>query len=193
MMRPLPFAWPHAVAFWIVYAWSFAPEIRFMRQTRSEPKSGVDAGSLPIIVNGIQIAMAVAFFVAFLVPPFRMREQAFWSGLVLLIAGSALRRHCFRILGEYFTYAVRVREDQPVIDRGAYRWVRHPSYTGGTLLFAGLGLALTNWASLGVLLAATVIVYGYRVSVEEKALTETLGEPYRAYCATRKRFVPFLF
>ena len=47
--------------------------------------------------------------------------------------------------------------------------------------------------SLLVLVLASTIVYGYRVSVEERALVETLGERYRAYVRRTHRFVPFVF
>jgi protein-S-isoprenylcysteine O-methyltransferase Ste14 len=88
---------------------------------------------------------------------------------------------------------VIVRPDQVVVDRGAYRYVRHPSYTAGALLFCGIGLALANWISLLVLMVTVVGVYGYRVIVEERALETTIGAPYRSYIRRTKRFVPFLF
>ena len=42
-----------------------------------------------------------------------------------------LRQHCLKMLGDHFTYDVRVSEKSQIIKRGIYRWVRHPSYTGG--------------------------------------------------------------
>ncbi len=82
--------------------------------------------------------------------------------------------------------------DQPVIDRGPYRWVRHPSYTAGFLIFLGIGTALGNWLSVIVLFAVTSFVYSRRVKAEEKALLDTIGEPYRLYMSRTKRFIPFL-
>src|SRR5205085_5207086 len=114
----------------------------------------------------------------------------FWIGTVLLIAGSALRRHCFHVLGKFFTGAVMVQSDHAVVDRGAYRWVRHPSYTGGMMMFLGIGVAAGNWVSVAVLTLIPIAVYTYRVRVEERALLATLGDSYRAYMQTRKRFVP---
>jgi protein-S-isoprenylcysteine O-methyltransferase Ste14 len=46
---------------------------------------------------------------------------------------------------------VRVHPDQTVVERGPYRWVRHPSYTGLIMTFVGIGLALGNWAALALL------------------------------------------
>jgi protein-S-isoprenylcysteine O-methyltransferase Ste14 len=61
------------------------------------------------------------------------------------------------------------------------------------LSFLGFGLALTNWLSLGLVLLGTVTGYGYRVHVEEEALTEGLGQAYRDYMQRTKRFIPFVF
>lgn len=97
------------------------------------------------------------------------------------------------MLGQSFTGAVIVKPDQAVIEQGAYRYVRHPSYTAGALLFAGIGMALANWLSLAVLFLSTVLVYAYRVRVEESALVAVIGEPYRIYMRRTKRFIPFLF
>lgn len=74
-----------------------------------------------------------------------------------------------------FTGAVIVRPDQAAVDRGAYHYVRHPSYTAGAILFFGIGLALANSISLVVLMGAVAIVYRYRLGVEERALLETIG------------------
>ncbi len=97
------------------------------------------------------------------------------------------------MLGSSFTGAVIVKADQAVVERGAYRYIRHPSYSAGAILFFGIGLALANWISLAVLLGGVSIVYGYRVGVEERALVAVLGDPYRRYMSRTKRFVPFLF
>ena len=104
-----------------------------------------------------------------------------------------LRRHCFRMLGNHFRPAVTVVPSQPVIELGAYKWIRHPSYLAGILLFFGIGLALANWISVAVLFLVPVAAYGYRIHVEEQALLETLGAPYREYMNRTKRLIPFLF
>jgi protein-S-isoprenylcysteine O-methyltransferase Ste14 len=45
-----------------------------------------------------------------------------------------------------------------------------------------------------VLLAvASFAVYGYRIGVEERALVAAIGEPYREFMRTRRRFIPFIY
>jgi protein-S-isoprenylcysteine O-methyltransferase Ste14 len=177
----------------MVFVWVFAPEFRVMGRTRSLSRTQ-DAGSLWVILVGQCLAIWVTFSVAFV---FRFgvlpRQQLwFWLGSATMIAGSLLRRHCFRMLGSSFTGAVVVREHQTIVERGVYRWVRHPSYTAAILVYAGMALALGNWISVAVVLIAIPPTYVYRVSVEERALVATLGEPYRAYMQRTKRFIPLI-
>jgi protein-S-isoprenylcysteine O-methyltransferase Ste14 len=117
----------------------------------------------------------------------------FWAGIFLMVAGALLRRHCFKMLGDHFRPVVSVVPNQPVIVRGAYKWIRHPSYLASIITFFGIGLALTNWISITVALIIPAATYGYRIHVEEKALLETLGAPYRDYMNRTKRLIPFLF
>jgi protein-S-isoprenylcysteine O-methyltransferase Ste14 len=37
-----------------------------------------------------------------------------------------------------------------------------------------------------------IATYSYRIAVEERALLDTIGEPYRAFMKERKRFVPYI-
>ena len=143
---------------------------------------------------GNQVAALCGFGAPWLFPHAVVPNRVvfFWIGLVTLIGGSLLRRHCFRVLGKFFTGAVMVQSDHVVIDRGAYRWVRHPSYTAGILMFAGIGVALGNWISIAVLTLMPIAAYSYRVTVEERALLASLGDRYRVFMNSRKRFVPFV-
>jgi protein-S-isoprenylcysteine O-methyltransferase Ste14 len=195
MSRLVVYSWPYALFFWAAFWWAFAPEFRLISRQR-EPSSTVqDANSKRIIAVGQLLATFAAFAIAASVPSATLAHPLwlFWVGVSAMIGGSLLRRHCRRMLGPSFTGAVIVTPDQRVVDRGAYRYVRHPSYTAGTIMFLGIGLALANWISLAVLVGAVSIVYGYRVDVEERALLAVIGDPYRRYMSRTTRFVPLLF
>jgi protein-S-isoprenylcysteine O-methyltransferase Ste14 len=194
-MRPLIVTWPDGLFFWTVFVWALTPESRIVTRPAEPSASAQDAGSKRLIVVGQGLAMLAAFTIAPFVPSAAMahRTWLFWAGITAMVGGSLLRRHCFRQLGASFTGDVIVRPDQAVIERGAYRYVRHPSYTAGAILFLGLGLALANWLSLAVVMVTVAGVYGYRVIVEERALETTIGDPYRSYMRRTTRFVPFIF
>ena len=118
---------------------------------------------------------------------------AFTAGMVVLLAGLVLRGWSFKALGQYFTHTVMVSSDQPVIARGPYRVLRHPSYTGIILAAIGIGLASANWADLAGLLLLTLTALLWRIRIEEAALMTTLGDRYRAYAAQHKRLVPLVW
>jgi protein-S-isoprenylcysteine O-methyltransferase Ste14 len=58
------------------------------------------------------------------------------------------------------------------------------------LTFAGIGLALGNWISILCVIAVPLIGIVVRIRVEERALLDGLGEPYRRFAQGRKRLVP---
>ncbi|HEV7593609.1 MAG TPA: isoprenylcysteine carboxylmethyltransferase family protein [Gemmatimonadaceae bacterium] len=196
-MRPLPFVWPYALVFWAVYVWAFLPEWKVVQGGREGVKcaDSKDSGSLKVILAGMWIALLIAYPLAFVKAwafPQRWQLPLFVAGILLIVLGSLLRRYCWRTLGEYFTGDVKAKPGQPVIISGPYRWVRHPSYTAGMMMFIGIGLALGSWFSFALLTIAAIATYAYRVAVEERVLLETIGEPYRSYMKQRKRFIPYI-
>jgi protein-S-isoprenylcysteine O-methyltransferase Ste14 len=196
MTTPLPFTWPYALVFWPIYAWVFSVEFRVLRRAPLRSPTPVeDRGSLRVLLVGFNVAVAGAFFIAFLAYRAALpgsRYLWFLLGLLTLVLGSLLRRHCFRTLGSFFTGAVTIQSDHRVIDTGAYRWVRHPSYSAALLIVVGIALSLGNWLSVVVSFVTAFVAYSYRAHVEEQALLSALGAPYAQFMATRKRFIPFV-
>lgn len=196
-VTPPPFVWPYALVFWGVYIWAMVPEAGIIRRARkaSNQAESKDRGSVKVMMAAMSTALVLAFPVAFFDPwllPESRHPLFFAVGILLVVVGSLLRRYCWKTLGEFFTGDVQARTGQPVIRTGPYRLVRHPSYTGGMLMNAGVGLALCSWLSLGLLMVTAVVTYVYRVRIEEEALIDTLGDPYRAYMRERRRFIPYV-
>lgn len=196
---PLPFILPHAVAFWLAYIWTFyVAQWKMIRasKTAAPVSAAPQQDSLRWLTSLALVAQVLAFAVAFWAParfPLGSIEPLFWFGIALLAAGSVLRRHCFRMLGESFTIDVRVSATQPVIDRGAYAVIRHPGYMAGMIMLVAVGLALGSFVSLLVLTATALFVYLRRIAFEESVLEATLGDKYRKYAAGRKRLIPFFY
>jgi protein-S-isoprenylcysteine O-methyltransferase Ste14 len=78
---------------------------------------------------------------------------------------------------------------QSVVERGIYRYVRHPIYAGDLVLLVGLELALNSWLVLVVAPLAVIVV---RRAVAEETLLAARLTGYRAYCGRTKRFIPFV-
>jgi protein-S-isoprenylcysteine O-methyltransferase Ste14 len=192
---PTAYTSPYAWIFWAVFLFAYVPEFKIIARSRPAPGATADRGSMQLIMLAGWIGMMGAFVVAAIPAFVIVRGQKIWfaAGLALLLSGSLLRRHCWRMLGKHFTGDVKASEDQPVIENGMYRWVRHPSYTGGMLMYLGTGLALTNWLSVAIIVTAGGAAYFYRVRVEERALQAALGSRYQEYMGRTKRFIPFVF
>jgi protein-S-isoprenylcysteine O-methyltransferase Ste14 len=184
------------VVFWVLlYAW-IGVEV-WIGSRRSRLPAGAtdhDAGSKWFLIGCVWASIAIGFWIAFLLPVTAIRSyrtEVFVLGLVLMVAGMALRWYPIHLLGASFTCEVSTRPGQLVVESGPYRWVRHPSYAGGLLTVVGVLVCCVNWASLAALIV-TVAGYAYRIKVEEEALANDLGVPYRDYMRRTKRLIPFL-
>lgn len=198
-MRPLPFSGGpvYASIFWSTYIlWLVMETIGSATKRSSDPAKTRDRGSYRLILTLLWIAVALDFALSFVLPQAAIRWHRTWVfslGILLMLAGLAFRFYAMSLLGRFFTYDVAVHAGQTIIEAGPYRYIRHPSYTGALITLIGLGLALGNWAGLLVLLTCMGIAYAYRMSVEEAALSTTLGEPYKQYMRRTRRLIPFLF
>ncbi|MFY9803531.1 MAG: isoprenylcysteine carboxylmethyltransferase family protein [Candidatus Acidiferrales bacterium] len=197
-MLPVPFIgnYGYDAVFIVTYVAWLLFEIITGRSRRSrDPRRTRDRGSFYFLIAMIWIGTGLGFACAFGWPhaaiPW-MRTPIFFAGIALMWAGMAFRYYAMRVLGRYFTFQVDVHSGQTVIEAGPYRYIRHPSYTGALITVLGLGLVLGNWAAIFAILACVGIGYAYRIHVEEAALVEALGEPYRDYMRRTQRLIPFV-
>jgi protein-S-isoprenylcysteine O-methyltransferase len=153
-----------------------------------------DRCSLPILW---MIIGASIFFAQYTltIPASRLahREFCLWAGVVLFLAGVALRWYSIFQLGRFFTVDVAIAQKHQLVDSGPYRLIRHPSYTGALLAFVGFGLALGSWLAILCLIIPITAAFLWRIHVEEKALINAMGGQYRDYMSRTKRLVPFLY
>ena len=117
----------------------------------------------------------------------------FAVGVVLGWLGLLLRWSSFVSLGKYFTVVVQTSVDQPMLERGPYRVLRHPSYTGLLLVCAGVGLMWGNWASAVGSVGLVLVGLIYRLRIEERALIAASGDRYREFAASRARLIPYIW
>jgi protein-S-isoprenylcysteine O-methyltransferase len=132
----------------------------------------------------------VSFFPQLAIPH---RRGVYLLGAALFLCGIILRWYSIWYLGRYFTVDVAIAKEHRVIDSGPYRFIRHPSYTGALVAFLGFGFCLGNWMSILCVLVLIVAAFMWRIQVEERALSDALGEDYRAYMRRTKRLIPFVY
>jgi protein-S-isoprenylcysteine O-methyltransferase Ste14 len=153
-----------------------------------------DRGSRWLVIAGVWSSVMLGFGLASAgrTVAFTVGRPAFLAaGIALMIAGMVLRWSAIHTLGRSFTVDVATQPGQQVIDRGPYRWVRHPSYSGSLLTIVGVLLACANPLAFAGLVPV-LIAYAFRIHVEEQVLSKDLGEAYRAYMRRTRRLIPFL-
>jgi protein-S-isoprenylcysteine O-methyltransferase Ste14 len=111
--------------------------------------------------------------------------------LVLVVAGAAFAIWARLTIGTNWSGTVTLKEDHELIQRGPYRVVRHPIYTG--LLFMGLGAALQFAESYSfVLLVVVTIMFAFKMRLEEKLMTQNFPDQYPAYRRRVKAIIHFI-
>ncbi len=150
-----------------------------------------DRGSTALILLTVWISLGIALAFGY-GGVGRLPDWVFYPGIILMLLGIAIRQWAIAVLGRFFSLNIRIVEDHRVVDKGPYRLVRHPSYTGVLITFIGLSLAVQSLGALLVLLAVFTISFGYRMHVEEKTLLTELGDNYANYMKRTKRIIPYL-
>ncbi len=140
-----------------------------------------------------QLALMIAVAAAWLVPPEwpePVRTPFRVVGFALALAGLGLALWAYRVLGRAFTPYPQPPRGAARVESGPYRYVRHPMYGGGIVVFAGLSLAF----SIPSLLLTGVLAALWRAksAAEERALAARFPG-YEAYrLRTPQRFLPWL-
>jgi len=160
---------------------------------RAAAGSRRDAGTLGLLWRVLLLAIAAAVVVTVSGHgrlPVGWLAPARWAGCALIAAGLALRLWSIHILARFFTVDVSVQAGHELVQRGPYRWVRHPSYTGALMCFLGLGIGLGNWLAMPVLMLPVAWAFLRRIEVEEAVLRDAFPLAWPAYAARTGRLLP---
>jgi len=165
------------------------------RRSRSATGTKQDRSTLRVLWIVIAVSVTAGVLVAGnwragALPNGRAFEVA---GVVLFAAGLIFRWWAIVTLGRFFTVDVTIEKDHELVERGPFRIVRHPSYTGVLLAFVGWALTLRNWGAILLVLVPIFVAFVRRMNVEENALTEALGNQYRDYIRRTRRLVPGVY
>ncbi len=129
-------------------------------------------------------------------PPFNWlvvshRTSSSWGGVFLCVCGLVFAIWARLILGRNWSGVITLKEDHELIERGPYRVVRHPIYTGILAMFAGTAIALGYFGGfLGFLLV--FVSFWVKLNREEDLMLEHFPAKYAAYQRRVKRIIPFL-
>jgi protein-S-isoprenylcysteine O-methyltransferase Ste14 len=177
----------------IVFAvWGCSELVVMVLKHRRSSDARRDRGSIAVLW-GSMVFVSIAGSLVKGYRPTRIGAGSIWIGLALVVIGISVRGIAIATLWRYFTYSVSIREGHDLVDRGLYRFIRHPSYTGVLLAFIGLGFARGNWLDVAIIAVGAFAAFSYRIAVEESALIEHFGDRYRDYMRRTKRLIPGIY
>jgi protein-S-isoprenylcysteine O-methyltransferase Ste14 len=178
---------------------SLSISIYFRRKAQSESQDEIDhrqEGSATMIIlriGGLLVWFTVFAYIFY--PPaiswasVSLPSWIRWLGGAGSVTAALLLVWMFASLGLNITDSVTTRRDHKLVTGGPYRWIRHPLYTFGALLFLSISLIMGSWLIplLGIPSYAILI---HRTGIEEKKLQDRFGEQYQLYSERTGRFLP---
>lgn len=115
---------------------------------------------------------------------------AWWSAL-LGVTGLAICLWARITLGRNWSSVVMVKEGHELVQRGPYRYVRHPIYTRLLAMFAGNVLLEGRWAGL-LGIALLFLSFWIKLRHEESVMLKEFPADYPGYMKRVKRLIPFV-
>lgn len=120
----------------------------------------------------------------------RMPRRLAPAGLLVEAGGLGLRAWSMRELGSSYTRTLRTEgAEQPVVQSGPYRWVRHPGYLGSLLTWTGFALTTRSAPTIALVGGLLGFAYGRRIAAEEQLLARELPG-YEEYMDDTSRLIP---
>jgi methyltransferase len=97
--------------------------------------------------------------------------------VALVLAAQTLRWWCITTLGHRWNTLIVVVPGLPLVDRGPYRWLRHPNYVAVVIEGVALPMVHTAWITAVTFTVANAFLLRVRIRAEEAALAEALAAP----------------
>jgi protein-S-isoprenylcysteine O-methyltransferase Ste14 len=186
------------VAIWLPFA---AMRIHYHRGAGAKPRGlGTrEEGKLFAAVRWLVAMPWMSCMLLWMIYPAPLRWASFtlpaelrWLGAGLFAGGALLVYWTNHSLGANFSSTLILRDGHELIDRGPYRWVRHPMYTSFLVMGIGMLLLSANWVVGGGLVIFIPLLMLVRTPREERMLLGRFGDDYRAYMARTGRYLPRL-
>ncbi len=174
----------------------FISEVSLSYLKRSSSDSvDLDRSTLKIIwlVTGISVGFGVYLEKSGIGFINYYAEETYYAGIIFICVGLGTRWIAISQLKKYFTANVTLREDHQLVQKGLYKYVRHPAYTGFLLSFLGLAIAFNNWVSFLIILVPILSAVLYRISIEEAELQKFFGNKYKMYSQQTKKLIPWIY
>ncbi len=148
------------------------------------------AGAL-MLFFGSRVRIGAKYFVLGQIVVWRLPPWLDWTMTALCASGFLFCWWARLTLGDLWSGSVSRKESHEIVERGPYRLVRHPIYTGLILSGAALAIQIGKTANLtGAILLA--LGFFLKARLEERFLEEQLGQgAYSDYRRRTPMLIPF--
>ena len=110
-------------------------------------------------------------------------------GLLLLVGGLCITVWHARLFRLRQTNIKTFNPPDRLVTDGLFRISRNPMYLGFNLTLLGCALLLGSASPFAVVLVFLIITDRWYIAYEERVMTRTFGEDYRAYCKRVRRWL----
>jgi protein-S-isoprenylcysteine O-methyltransferase Ste14 len=181
--------WLILALFWIISAFS-------VKAVKERPSRGSRLAAICLLLIGCLFLVGISSFRPAWI---RLNTRFFPDTLALrlmsdvtVLTGLIIALWARTVLGGNWSASVAFKENHELIERGPYRFVRHPIYTGVLLMILGTAIISGRpWPFLALIIC--FLVYWQRLRQEEALLTKHFPETYPGYKSRTKALIPFLF
>ncbi|MGI9627571.1 MAG: methyltransferase family protein [Longimicrobiales bacterium] len=124
--------------------------------------------------------------------PSLVADLVSWLGVLLCLSGLIFMVGGWYSLGTNFSPDAEILPGQTITNRGLYRVVLHPAYSGIVQALLGAGLTSGSLVAIGCTLGVVAPLWLRRARYEERLLLETFGDRYETYADSMgwRRLVP---
>jgi len=158
---------------------------------KSLKTTATDQGTTLLILGSYGAVIAMLYLRR--LPAAALPSSWGWAGVLLASTGLAIRWWAMAVLGRFYTRTLVTTSDQQVVNRGPYRFVRHPGYLGSLMTWLGAAIASTSFVGVVAIILVLLFTYARRIGAEEAMLVENLGPTYVDYQRRSQRLIPFVF
>lgn len=160
-------------------------------------KSAAEPQDFTARLARMPVWLGFVLFVAAWVHPFGpvampRTTQSKSIGVAICSLGLCVAIWSRKILGAEWSQDVELKQGHKLVERGPYRFMRHPVYTGHLLM--GLGTAIASGLVVAFVgLASFAAGFWIKLNQEERLLLRGFPNEYPAYKARVKALIPYIF
>ncbi|MCL4547777.1 MAG: isoprenylcysteine carboxylmethyltransferase family protein [Bacteroidetes bacterium] len=113
-------------------------------------------------------------------------------GLIAFVFFSWVQVLSYKSLVKFYAQDVVVMKEHELVEKGLYRFIRHPQYLSQLLSDLGAGVALLSYIVTPVVIFIEIPLFVLRARLEEKILLKHFGDQFVSYKKRSGFMLPFI-